>query len=39
MDQFKNFELAVSNLNHQLLKLKKDHKEEKTALLKQIEKL
>lgn len=36
MDQFKNFEMAVSNLNHQVQKLKKDHKEEKAELLKQL---
>lgn len=39
MDQFKGFEIAVSNLNHELQKLKKEHKEEKKQLLKQLEEM
>jgi uncharacterized coiled-coil DUF342 family protein len=37
MEMFKNLEQAVSNLNHELVRQKKEHKAEKVELYRQID--
>ena len=37
MDMLHSLEQAVSTLNHEMLKIKKEHKQEKKELLKQLD--